>query len=448
MHAPFLNKDFAWGAAISAAQTESANDVGGKGPSIWDEFCDRRKGIVRKRGMIRNNDHISGASDFYTHYKADIDLLKKIGFRHFRFSIAWSRVLPDGVTVNQAGVQFYKDVVGYCIEQGITPWITLYHWDLPLALEQQGGWASRSILKHFERFAELCVRSLPTVRNWIIMNEPSVFLGAGYLFGIHAPGKKRFSVFLAATHHALLSIGQVYRHLKQIDPGLNIGSSFSFTHIEPFDDSARHIKAAAMADLLINRFFFEPLIGLGYPEGGPARLKQIKRYMLPGDEELLHTPLDFIGIQTYTREVFKHNPYNPFLRIKHVPATERSLDLTAMHWEMHPESLYHSIMKVHGYKLKVPLLVTENGAAFDDRPIFGRIHDTARIHYFQTHINEMMRAQSEGARVEGYFAWSLIDNFEWAEGYHPRFGLVYVDFETKERILKDSARWFMRFLSE
>jgi beta-glucosidase len=309
-----------WGAAISAAQTESAADTGGKGPSIWDEFCKPSRGFFTSRARVKNNDQIADSCDFYTHYRHDIDLLKKIGFRHFRFSISWPRVMPDGVNFNQEGMDFYKRVVDYCLSTGITPF-----------------------------------RSLPEVKNWIILNEPSVFLGAGYLFGIHAPGLTKFNGFFAATHHALLSIGNTYRKIKNINPDLYVGSSFSFTHIDPFDHTGKAMRAAFTADLLINRFFFEPLLGMGYPEGAPPRLNRIRKYMKPGDEEALKTGLDFIGIQTYTREVFRYNPFNPFR--------------------------------------------------------------------------------------------SLLDNFEWAEGYHPRFGLVYVDYQTKERILKDSSFWFRSFLS-
>lgn len=439
-------KDMIWGVAISAAQTESAADYAGKGPSIWDDFCAQKPHWFTRKTKIKKGEHLADSCDFYNHYQSDIDHLKKIGFKHFRFSISWSRVMPDGVQVNPEGLAFYQDVVKYCLSQDICPWITLYHWDLPLALEQKGGWCNRAILEYFKNYAEVCVKALPEVKHWMVLNEPSVFLGAGYLFGIHAPGKKDFNAFFSATHHALLSIGVVYRHMKQLNPDLQVGSTFSFTHIESEDQSKRSVKAAEIADQLINRFFFEPIVGKGYPIEHLSKLKQIKKFFKPGDEESLKVELDFIGLQTYTREVFKHNHFNPFLKIKLVPAKARSLDLTAMDWEIHPESLYHCIMKIHAYGIDTPLYVTENGAAFDDKLMFNRVHDTARIHYFQTHINEAIRAKQEGANLKGYFAWSLLDNFEWAEGYSPRFGLLYVDFISKARILKDSAYWFRSFL--
>lgn len=439
--------DMIWGAAISAAQTESATDAHGKGPSIWDEFCSRQTGWLFKKSPIKDRHHLKDSCDFYYHYKEDILLLKKIGFKHFRFSLAWTRIMPDGETVNPQGVSFYHELIDFCLDQGITPWVTLYHWDLPQALENKGGWANRDIIGHFRNYAQFCARTFSQVQNWMILNEPSVFLGAGYLFGIHAPGKKSFDAFLAATHHAMLCIGETYRAIKKEFPDKQIGSSFSLTHIEASSSKAADRSAADLADRLINRLFFEPLFTGKYPVDDIRKIRQIKKYFKEGDEESLKTELDFIGVQTYTREVFKHNPFNPFLRIKHIPARERSIDLTAMEWEIHSESLYHTLKKVSSYNLNIPIYVTENGAAFEDKVVLERVNDFSRIHYYQTHISEVLRARQESVDVRGYFAWSLLDNFEWAEGYRPRFGLIYVDFTTKKRIMKESAHWFRQFLA-
>jgi beta-glucosidase len=442
-----MHQSLIWGVAISAAQTESAHDTYGKGPSIWDEFCSKKPFRLFGKSKVKNNHHLKDTADFYHQYKTDIDHIKYIGFKHFRFSIAWARIMPDGVNINPEGVEFYKNLIDYCLEQDITPWITLYHWDLPAALEKKGGWTNRDILTYFNDYAMFCVRTYPQVNHWVVLNEPSVFLGAGYLFGIHAPGRKNFDAFLKATHHAMLCIGMTYRSIKKEFPQHSVGSSFSMTQIDPHSNKSKDIKAARIADLLINRFFFEPLLGHGYPTAEVKKMEAIKDCMLPGDEALLPTHLDFIGIQTYTREVFKYHPLNPFLKIKHIPAHKRTIDLTAMNWEIHAKSIYANIMKIEAYQLNIPIIVTENGVAFDDEVVLGRINDFKRIHYFQTHINEVIKAKNEGANVQGYFAWSLIDNFEWAEGYHPRFGLIYVDFITKKRILKESAYWFRRHLN-
>jgi beta-glucosidase len=443
-----FGEEFIWGAAISAAQTESAALHEGKGHSIWDEFCKPRRRLFSLRSPIRDNHHIEGSSDFYFHYRQDIDALKSMGFEHFRFSISWARVLPDGKTINPEGLAFYSRVIDYCHEQDITPWVTLYHWDLPHALELKGGWTNRKIIDKFERFAKVCVISFPTVKHWMILNEPSVFVGAGYFFGIHAPGKTGFSNFFSAMHHATLSIGHIYKVIKDLNPSSMVGSTFSFTHVEGKDERPKNIQAAKTADLLINRMFFEPVIGKGYPIGEIRLLNRISEFMKKGDEDKLAVKLDFIGIQSYTREVFRHNPFNPLLNIRQVEAKHRVDRLTAMNWEIYPEGIYNVLKKIDAYKTGIPVIITENGIALNDAPISQAVQDIQRITYYREHIEQVLRAKQEGVDVRGYFAWSLLDNFEWAEGYAPRFGLIYVDFETKQRILKNSGLWFREFLGD
>jgi beta-glucosidase len=447
LKAESFGRDFFWGASISAAQTESATDLDGKGMSIWDEFC-KPKGLLFAKSPIKNQHHLKDGPDFYLHYQADIDLLKSMGFKHFRFSIAWSRILPDGETVNEKGIAFYTGLINYCHEQGITPWVTLYHWDLPQVLEQKGGWTNRDVLKWFRRFASVCVISFPSVKYWMILNEPSVFVGAGYFFGNHAPGKKGFDNFFRAMHHATLCTGYIFDVIKDINPSLQVGSTFSFTRVEGLDDSEKNIKAARTADLLINRMFFEPIIGKGYPLGEISLLDQVHKHMKKKDEKKLAVKLDFIGVQHYTREVFQHNPFNPFLNIRQVEAHKRTDKLTAMNWEVHPPGIFQTLKKINAYQSGIPIVITENGMALDDHLTGNEINDTRRIEYFRTHIAQVKRAIDEGIDVRGYFAWSLMDNFEWAEGYHPRFGLVYVNFETKQRIMKNSGKWFTEFLAE
>ncbi len=448
MKAETFGNDFYWGASISAAQTESASSTDGKGSSIWDEFSKLKRGTFFSKHTIRDGHHPEYSADFYYHYKQDIDLLKAMGFAHFRFSIAWSRILPDGENINQQGLDFYRDIIDYCLESGITPWVTLYHWDLPAALEKKGGWTNRDILKWFELYATICVTNFSKVKNWMILNEPSVFVGAGYFFGIHAPGKKGFPNFFKALHHATLSIHHLYNVIKNINPELNVGSTFSFTHIDSADEHPLNLKAANIADLLINRLFFEPVIGLGYPKEQLKILHQIEKHMMKGDELLMKTELDFIGIQTYTREVFRYNRFNPFLKIKQIEPRERTTDLTAMNWEVYPESIYHILKKIDAYGTRTPLIITENGIALNDQLENGSVKDLTRIQYFQDHIAQVKKAKDEGVNLKGYFAWSLMDNFEWAEGYHPRFGLVHIDFETKERTMKESGHWFRGFLGK
>ena len=447
MKAADFGETFYWGASVSAAQVESAVDSDGKGPSIWDEFCKPYKRFWIKRHHIRHGHQLADGPDFYNRYRHDIDLLKSMGFRHFRFSISWPRILPDGETVNAHGLQFYSSVIDYCLENGITPWVTLYHWDLPQSLEVKGGWTNREVISWFRHFTRVCAISFPQVSNWMVLNEPSVFTGAGYFFGIHAPGKTGFGNFFRAMHHATLCIGEAYRLLKDINPSANVGSTFSFTHVEGYGDSEINRKAAAKADLLVNRMFLEPVIGMGYPFGEMRILEKIREHMKKKDEDRLAVKLDFIGVQTYTREVFRHNPLNPFLNIKQVEAPRRTDKLTAMNWEIHPPAMYHILKKIDAYHCGVPLIITENGIALDDKVSGGSVHDPLRMEYYTSHLEQVKRAMDEGVDLRGYFAWSLMDNFEWAEGYYPRFGLVHIDFESKKRTLKDSGLWFRQFLT-
>jgi beta-glucosidase len=443
-----FGEGFFWGASISAAQTESAAELDGKGPSIWDEFCKTDKRFLFGRNHIKNRDHLANASDFYFHYKQDIDIVKAMGFKHFRFSIAWSRILPDGETVNEKGIAFYHEVINYCHELGITPWVTLYHWDLPQALELKGGWTNREILEWFRRFATVCVLSFPTVKHWMILNEPSVFTGAGYFFGKHAPGKTGFDNFFKAMHHATLCTGYIYRLIKDLNSSLQVGSTFSFTHVEGLGNSERNGKAAKTADLLMNRMFLEPLLGKGYPLGEIRLLDRLAANMKKKDEAMLEVRLDFIGVQTYTREVFKWNPFNPFLKLRQIEARKRTNSLTAMDWEIHPPAMYHILKKLQAYETGIPLVITENGIALHDHINGGEVQDPIRIDYYSSHLEQVKKAMREGVDIKGYFAWSLIDNFEWAEGFHPRFGLVHVDFETKKRVVKQSGAWFKDFLEK
>ncbi len=281
----------------------------------------------------------------------------------------------------------------------------------------------------------------------MVLNEPSVFTGAGYFFGYHAPGKKGFDNFFRAMHHATLCTGHVYHVMKDLNPSLEVGSTFSFTHIEGIDERKWNVQAAKTADLLINRMFLEPVIGLGYPMGESRLLDRLAKHMKKKDEERLAVKLDFIGVQTYTREVFRHNPFNPLLNIRQVDARKRTNKLTAMNWEVHPEGIYHVLKKLHLYAMDIPLLITENGIALHDRVENDVVNDTERIAYYQSHLAYVQKAVEEGVDLRGYFAWSLMDNFEWAEGYDPRFGLVYIDFESKQRIMKQSGKWFGEFLS-
>jgi len=437
-----FGEDFTWGVSTAALQIEGAPDADGKGESIWDAFS-------AKKGKILNGDHHRLACDFYHCYEKDIDLIKQLNIPNFRFSVAWSRIFPDGEgAVNQAGIDHYNKVIDYCLKQGIEPWVTIYHWDLPQALELKGGWTNRDIVGWFTAFAAQCARSFgDRVKYWMVMNEPSVFTGAGYFFGIHAPGRTGLRNFLPAVHHATLCVAAGGKTLRNIVRDAHIGTTFSCSHIEPYSNKPRDISAARRVDALINRLFIEPVLGLGYPVADLPVLKGMEKYILPGDEANLQFDFDFIGLQNYTREIAKYSFFTPYIQATLVKAEKRNVPLTAMRWEVYPESIYHILKKFNAYPQIKKILLTENGAAFPDQVTNGKVDDPKRVEYLQNYLKQVLRAKNEGCKVSGYFIWTLTDNFEWAEGYHPRFGIIYVDFATQQRIIKLSGKWYADFLS-
>lgn len=433
--------DFEWGVSTAAPQIEGSLTADGRGASIWDIF-------TQKKGKVLNGDKADIACDFYNRYREDIDLIKKLNIPNFRFSIAWPRIIPDGAgAINQAGIDHYNQVIDYCIKQGVEPWVTIYHWDLPHALELKGGWTNREIISWFSNYVQVCADAFgDRVKHWMVMNEPTVFTGAGYFLGIHAPGRTGIKNFLPAVHHAVLSIAAGGNILRNTLPQAQIGSTFSCSHIEPYSDKPRDIAAAVRADVFFNRIFIEALGGMGYPKGIKV-LDKIKQYMLPGDEELMTFDFDFIGIQNYTREIVKASFFIPYIGARLVKAENRKVALTDMKWEIYPPAIYKVIKKFDAYPFVKKIIITENGAAFPDQIIDGRVDDPLRIKYLQSHIGQVLKAKNEGCKVSGYFVWTLTDNFEWAEGYNPRFGLIYIDFKTQQRTVKGSGLWYSKFLS-
>jgi beta-glucosidase len=434
--------DFIWGVSTSALQTEGAHDLHGKGVSIWDVF-------VSQKNRILNNDTHFDTGDFYHNYKQDIDLIKQMGIPNFRFSLSWTRIIPDGTgEINQAGLNFYHKVIDYCLKSGIQPFITLYHWDLPQALELEGGWANRSILEWFHNYIAVCVHEFKSkVKYWMVLNEPMVFTGAGYFLGVHAPGKKGFKNFIPAMHHAVLCQAIGYRAIKDIDPEAKVGTTFSCSYITPRSLSDKDITAATRVDALLNRLFIEPSLGLGYPEDTLPFLKKVKQYILDGDAELMKVSFDFIGIQNYTREVVAHTIFTPHLHAKIIPADKRKVFYTAMDWEVYPEAIFQMILKYQKYEGVKKILVTENGASFPDEVVDGVVNDDNRTHFIRSYLEQVLRAKQSCDKLEGYFVWSLTDNFEWSEGLKQRFGLIHIDYATQKRTIKDSGKWYSDFLS-
>ena len=442
-----FGKDFLFGTATAAAQIEGAWNLDGKGPSNWDVFCEKSR-------KIKGRDTNKEACDFYHKYPEDIATMDSIGFDVFRFSTAWSRILPYGTKhVNQRGIDFYDRVIDTTLEKGMQPWLTLYHWDLPQILEEKGGWTNRDVVSWFEEYVALCAQRFgDRVKNWMVFNEPLAFTSLGYLLGMHAPGKLGIKNFLRATHHTTLSQAAGGRVLRELLPAnAQIGTTFSVSAVEPRTEKEKDRRAARTLDAFLNRLFIEPTLGMGYPTEDLNLIKNIHRHMAPGDEEKMIFDFDFFGVQNYFRTVAKHSPFIPFLWANFLKANKLVNDpetqITEMGWEVSPTGIYRILKQFHKYGK--PLYVTENGAAFHDtlNPD-GSVHDPLRIKFYQDYLSNVLKAKQEGVDIRGYFLWTFMDNFEWAEGYEPRFGIVYNDYETQTRYLKDSALWWQKFLTE
>ena len=433
---------FKWGVAASSYQTEGAWNLDGKSESNWDYFS-------RVHGKIERGENADVAADFYHRYAEDIDLIKAMNFDEFRFSLSWPRILPEGTgPVNQKGIDFYHKVIDKCLSAGIEPWITLYHWDMPQVLEARGGWTNRDIIDWFSEYTEVATKEYgPKVKNWMVINEQLSFTGGGYMEGIFAPGKKNLKAFMKSVHNSVLCNAEGGRIIRKNVTGANIGTTFANTWVEPIDQKKKNVEAAARMDAIMNRLFIEPCLGLGYPENTVPILKKLKSLYKKGDETRMIFDFDFIGVQYYFRTVAK-NSIMPGMRAKEVLASKRGVPVNEMEGEIYPDGLYQILKKYSSYKGIRKLIVTENGTCVPDKLENGRVHDKDRIDYFKNHLASVLKAKRDGVNVNGYFVWSPTDNFEWDKGYRTRFGLVYIDFKTLERYIKDSGLWFKEFLKE
>lgn len=436
--------DFAWGAATAAYQIEGAANEDGRGPSIWDTFS-------HTPGLTANGDTGDVACDHYHRYKEDVALMKSLGFNSYRFSISWPRILPEGTgKVNEAGLDFYSRLVDELLAQNIQPYATLYHWDLPQALEDKGGWSNRETAYAFAEYAEVVVKRLgDRVKGWITLNEPAVSAFHGYLTGEHAPGIRDINKAVRSMHHLLLAHGLAIpvlrKHATRADA--EFGVTLNFSAIEPGADTDKAREVATIADAWDNRSFLDPIFKGKYP----AATAHIMNQYLPlesDDLAIISTPLDFLGVNYYFRTlaVDWEDEATVSVEGRHNPGAQ----YTAMNWEVYPEGLYNLLMQFHKDYHIQKLYITENGAAFEDKVVSEAggeaVHDPERTAYIQQHFEAALKAMQEGAPLAGYFVWSLLDNFEWARGYDKRFGLVYVDYKTQKRIVKDSALWYKQFL--
>ncbi len=426
-------KGFTWGAATASYQIEGAWQADGKGESIWDRFS-------HTPGKIENGDTGDVAADHYYRWQEDVQLMRDLGLAAYRFSISWPRILPQGYgKVEPRGLDFYSRLVDGLLRAGIEPWVTLYHWDLPQALQDRGGWVQRATAEAYVEYAQRVARHLgDRVKHWMTFNEPWVSAVLGHHFGMHAPGQRDLPATMRAIHHLLLAHGWAVPAIRQESKGSQVGIVLNYTPAHPASDREEDVLAAHLEDGWVMRMYLDPLSGRPYPADVVAAKDLSLEVVGPGDMAAIATPVDFLGLNNYTRQIV--GPGHGFeLGVDRGDGVER----TEMGWEVYPESIYEMLMRVsRDYPFK-PIYITENGAAFKDRigPT-GEVDDAQRISYLRRYLTQVARAIEEGAPVKGYFVWSLMDNFEWSLGYRMRFGVVYVDYETQQRVPKASARWY------
>ncbi len=428
---------FSWGTATASYQVEGAWDEDGKGESIWDRFS-------HTEGTILNGDTGNVACDQYHRYKEDVAIMKQLGMRGYRFSIAWPRVFPDGKgKVNQAGLDYYSRLVDELLANGITPFPTLYHWDLPQALQDEGGWANRDIAGHFAKYAETCANALgDRVKNWMIFNEPWVFTFIGYLFGHHAPGLRDSALTMKSTHVVNLAQTAALRAMRATGKPEMIGTAYSMSSMYPDTDSAEDRAAAERQHGFSNTWFLDPMVKGEYPLAYLDQEKVLARMDIrPGDMEQIRDRLDFIGINLYQRAIIGDDPNGRNTGTRIVPGPGPR---TEFNWEVWPAAIYQMIKRIDADYGHPPIYVTENGCSYGVAPgADGRVHDDKRIDFYRGYVGQVARALDEGCDVRGYYGWTLLDNFEWATGFSQRFGLTYCDFENgQKRTIKDSGYWF------
>ncbi len=440
-------KGFRWGSATASYQVEGAWNVDDKGESIWDRFS-------HTVGRVKGGWTGDIACDDYHRFPEDIAIMKQMKLNSYRYSIAWPRIQPSGSgAANQKGIDYYKRLTDAVLAAGMRPLVTLYHWDLPQTLEDKGGWPNRDTAARFADYVDLTVRALgDRIQTWAIFNEPWVFTYLGYGQLVHAPGKNDFDLFLKASHTVNLAQGDAYRAIKAIAPNSKVGSAFSMSPAKPLTSSPEDAAAASRFDAFNNVWFLETALHGRYPDafvhGTPLKTMGFQSC----DDKRMTAPLDWIGVNYYFRQIASAPttpaPTKPsYAAMGFEMVNGREGPITENGWEVYPRGIYDIVMRVaNAYKL--PIEITENGCSYGDYPdSSGRVADQRRIHFYREHLRELAHAIHDGADVRGYHAWSILDNFEWAEGYTQRFGMVYIDFPTQRRFVKDSAKWYSRVAS-
>ena len=426
-------ENFVWGVATSAFQIEGAADIDGKGPSIWDDFC-------KRPGVIADASDGRVACEHYFRWEDDLDLIKGLGVNAYRFSVSWPRVRPGGTRAwNEKGLDFYERIVDGLLDRGIKPYLTLNHWDLPCEMQATGGWTDRDTVYRFVEYALGIDKRLgDRVATITTHNEPWVVSILGYEQGIFAPGLKSRAAAMQASHHLLLSHGLALKALREQGTKAGLGIVLNLAPIQSATDSPEDRAKAYLEDGKLLRWYMDPLFKAQYPADVIAHLGSDAPAMQDGDLQAIATPMDFIGINYYSRSVVS--------AAGHWDTKKSGLPVTEMGWEVYPEGLTELLVRMHNDYPVPPMYVTENGGAFKDTMQDGQVHDADRTDYIARHIEAVAEAMRQGVRMNGYMVWSLLDNFEWASGYAKRFGIVHVDYATQKRTLKDSAKWYAAML--
>ncbi|MCT8137152.1 beta-glucosidase [Anaerobacillus sp. CMMVII] len=436
-----FSNEMKWGAATASYQIEGAVKEGGRGLSIWDTFS-------KTPGKVKNGDNGDIACDSYHRFEEDIEIMKDLGINSYRFSVAWSRIFPEGTgKVNKEGLDFYHKFVDKLLENGIEPMCTLYHWDLPQSLQDKGGWDNRETIEAFVNYAETMFKEFTgKIKFWITLNEPWCVSYLSNYLGLHAPGYTDLQLATSIAHNLLVAHGKAVIKFRELKIDGQIGYAPNVEWNEPYSNKQEDIDACTRAGAWFIEWFFDPVFKGSYPQFMVEWFgkKGVQLRIEDGDMEIIHQPIDFLGINYYTGSVGRFKENAGLFDHERVDAGYKKTDIG---WNVYPEGFYKVLCYIHETYGQTPIYITENGACYNDEPIDRRVKDEGRIEYLQQHLVSLNRAIESGVNIKGYLTWSLLDNFEWAEGYSKRFGIVHVNYRTLERTKKDSFYWYKQTIS-
>ncbi|MEN0658287.1 GH1 family beta-glucosidase [Caldifermentibacillus hisashii] len=433
-------KDMKWGTATASYQIEGAAFEDGRGLSIWDTFS-------HTPGKVKNGDNGDVACDSYHRYEEDIELIKDLGINIYRFSVSWPRIYPNGTgKINQKGIEFYHKFIDKLLENGIEPMCTLYHWDLPQALQDKGGWANRETIEAFVNYAETMFKEFNgKIKYWITLNEPWCVSFLSNYIGTHAPGNQDLQLATDISHHLLIAHGKTVSKFRELNIEGEIGYAPNTTWLEPFSDKQEDIDACHREIGHYVEWFMDPVFKGEYPQFmlDWFRKKGVRLHIQDGDLESINQPIDFLGINYYTGYIARYKENSGLFDFEYI---KMGYERTEIDWPVYPEGFYKVLTYINNRYGNIPIYITENGACYNDEPINGKIKDKKRIKYLKQHLVALSRAIESGVNIKGYLLWSLMDNFEWAEGYSKRFGIVHVDYDTLKRTKKDSFYWYKKLV--